>query len=284
MKPKVKFETSVSLVTGAGSGIGKATALSLSRRGSRVICVDIDEKSAKEVALQCDQEFASSSALKDPSRSEFTTHYQCDVRDDDQIQELARSVHEDFGALTILVNNAGVGMSGSFLSMTKQDWEWIRSVNLDGVIACTRAFLPAMVERGYGHVVNLSSGLGYTPRATEPAYVTTKAGVLAFSQCLRAEVGHKGVGVSAICPGVINTPILSATRFLGDQATATNRLKVETLFGRGHRPETVANAIISAISANRAVVPVGWESWIGWVIHRLMPVGFQQVLARQNPL
>ncbi len=283
MSSKVTVKGSVALVTGAGSGIGKATAIALTRVGSSVICLDIDEKSAKEVALACESEKpVGISASKSPLGCQM--HYQCDVRDSSQVEEIAQHVNEEFGAIDILVNNAGVGMSGSFLSMTKEDWEWIRSVNLDGVISCTRAFVGPMVERGRGHIVNLSSALGYTPRASEPAYVTTKAGVLAFSQCLRAELAPKGIGVSAICPGIINTPILRGTRFLGDQSQASNRLKVETLFGRGHQPETVANAILSAIKANRVVVPVGWEAWIGWAIHRLMPISFQQFLARQNVL
>ena len=185
------------------------------------------------------------------------------------------------GALDVLVNNAGVGMSGHFLDSSLDDWRWIRSINLDGVIQCCHAFGRPMVARGRGQVVNLSSGLGYTPRATEIAYVTTKAGVLAFSQCLRADWAPHGVGVSVVCPGVINTPIVDHTRFLGDQASPESVSRVKRGFRRGHPPEQVAAAIVDAIGRNRAVVPVGWEASLGWMLHRLAPIRVQQAIARR---
>jgi len=265
MSARVKIPGSLSLVTGAGSGIGRATAMALAQAGSRVLAVDIDESSAKQVGMQTGG------------------YYRCDMRDPDDVQALADQVHSEHGPLSILVNNAGVGMSGSFTSMSRQDWEWIRAVNLDGVVACCRAFSGPMLERSEGQIVNLSSGLGYTPRATEPAYVTTKAAVLALSQCLRADFGPRGVGVTAICPGIINTPIISATRFLGEQAEKKSLDKTVKLFNRGHSPERVASAIITSIEKDRAVVPVGWESWLGWYMHRFLPVAFQQFLAKQAP-
>ncbi len=150
-----------------------------------------------------------------------------------------------------------------------EDWRWIRSINLDGVIHGCRAFGPPMLERGSGHVINVSSGLAYTPRATEPAYVTTKAAVLALSQCLRADWHAQGVGVSAICPGVIDTPIATSTRFVGGQDDAKIRARTQKLFRRGHKPDLVAFAIVDAVTRNRAVVPVGWEAKLGWWAHRL---------------
>ena len=173
-------------------------------------------------------------------------------------------------------------MTGPFLDTTAADWDWLLRVNLDGVVNGCRAFGPAMVARRAGHVVNVSSGLAYTPRATESAYVTSKAAVLAFSRCLRADWHEHGIGVSAVCPGVINTPIIDRTRFRGERAEPGNVEKTKKVFRKGHKPEQVAAAIVSAVRKNRSVVPVGVESWLGWYASRLLPTRAGDRLARMG--
>jgi 2-hydroxycyclohexanecarboxyl-CoA dehydrogenase len=261
------LDGAVALVTGAGRGIGHATAIELARKGARVVAVDLDADTADKTAAACgevgQEAFAES----------------CDVADLDAMRALADRVHAAHGPLDVLVNIAGVGMSARFAAMTIDDWRWIRGVNLDGVVHGCQVFGPVMLAEGRGHVVNLSSALGYTPRATEAAYVTTKAAVLALSQCLRADWRSSGVGVSAVCPGVIDTPILDGTRFLGAQAEAEERTR--NVFRRGHPPALVARDVVDAIRRNRAVVTVGWEAKLGWWAHRLLPVAVQQRVARQ---
>lgn len=264
----VSLQGALVLVTGAGSGIGRATALAFAAEGARVVAADIDAASAEKTAAACAEQGVEAEALT------------LDVADWDAVVAAATRVHADHGPLDVLVNNAGVGMSGHLADMSVDDWRWIRSINLDGVVHGCRAFGPAMVERGSGHVVNVSSGLGYTPTATEVAYCTTKAAVLAFSRCLAADWAGRGVGVSAICPGVIDTPILEASRFLGDQGTEDVRRRAEWIFGKGHKPETVAAAIVASVRHRRPVVAVGWEAKLGWWAHRLVPVAVQQRLAR----
>jgi NAD(P)-dependent dehydrogenase (short-subunit alcohol dehydrogenase family) len=190
-------------------------------------------------------------------------------------------VHADGGALDVLVNNAGVGVSGRFAETSLEDWDWILGINLMGVVYGCQAFGPAMVERGSGHVVNLASALGYTPRATEPAYCTSKAAVLALSRCLRADWGPAGVGVSAICPGVINTAIVRETRYLGERSGSHDDV-VRFFAKRGHPPEKVAHAILDAVRRDRPVVPVGPEAWIGWFAHRLLPSRATDAVARAS--
>jgi 2-hydroxycyclohexanecarboxyl-CoA dehydrogenase len=255
------------LVTGAGSGIGRATALAFAARGARLVCADVDQAGAEKTAAACEEAGA-------PSAS----GHRVDVTDRAQLEALATEVDVP----GVLVNNAGVGMSGRFADMSQADWEWIRGVNLDGVINGCAVFGPAMVAAGRGQVVNLSSGLGYTPTATEPAYVTTKAAVLALSQCLRADWSSSGVGVTAICPGVINTPIIDHTRFLGDAGDPERRERTKKVFRRGHKPEQVAAAIVAAVERDRAVVPVGFEAKAGWWLHRFGPLALQQKIARQG--
>jgi NAD(P)-dependent dehydrogenase (short-subunit alcohol dehydrogenase family) len=253
----------VAVVTGAGSGIGRATAHALAALGAQVLVVDVDVDAAKSAASEVDG-----------------YPYVTDVADRESVLDLAASVEADHGAVDVLVNNAGVGMSGRFLDTEPRDWDWILGVNLHGVINGCRAFGPNMVRRGRGHVVNVSSALGYFPRATEPAYVTTKAAVLALSRCLRADWASAGVGVSAVCPGVIDTPIIRHTRFRGERADpeTVKRLR-DTFARRGHPPTKVADAIVDAVRHNRAVVPVGPEAWTGWMIRGLLPTRVADRLA-----
>jgi len=262
---KVAVGGALCLVTGAGSGIGRATALEMARRGARVLAADIDEVAAKETAERC----AGGAAA-----------YQLDVADGAAFTSLAERVGREHGTVDILVNNAGVGASGPFLDFSPADWDWILGINLMGVINGCRAFGPAMVERRRGHVVNVASGLGYTPTPTEPAYVTTKAAVIALSRCIRADWQTSNVGVSVVCPGVTNTAIISRTRFVGESAAPDRVQRAEKLFRRGHSPDQVARAILGAVENNRPLVPVGWESRLGWALHRLGPLRITDVMGR----
>jgi NAD(P)-dependent dehydrogenase (short-subunit alcohol dehydrogenase family) len=259
-RKRVELKDALVLVTGAGSGIGRATALAFAQQGSRVLCVDIDLQSAEKTAVEC-QEIG-------PEAWAF----EADVSDRAAMAALADTVHDTHGPLDVLVNNAGVGMSAPFLDTTAEDWDWILGINLRGVINGCEVFGAPMVRRGSGHVVNVASGLGYVPTATEVSYGTTKAAVLHFSRCLRADWRRHGVGVTAICPGVINTPIVRHTRYRGESARPTNRARVERMFSRlGHKPELVAKAIVSSVRKDQPVVPVGFESWLGWFGHHVLP-------------
>ena len=250
------------LVTGAGGGIGRATAVALAERGAAVAAVDIDAESAETTATAC---------------GPGATAHVADVRDRDALAGLL----DELGEIDIVGNNAGVGMGGRLTDMSAEDWEWIRGINLDGVVNGCAVFGPPMLERGRGHMVNLSSGLGYTPVATMPAYCTTKAAVFMLSQCLRADWAAYGVGVTAVCPGVINTPIVGRARFVGEHVAEEQR-KVEKLFGKGHKPETVATAIIKAIEGDRPVALAGWEAKLGWGMHRFAPLKVQEAMARRG--
>jgi NAD(P)-dependent dehydrogenase (short-subunit alcohol dehydrogenase family) len=271
MKSTVTLRGATALVTGAGSGIGRATSIALAREGTNVLAVDIDETNAKTTAAAC------------ADHGVDATAYQCDVADRAAVVALAERVGREHGALDVLVNNAGVGMSGRFLDMTMDDWDWIRSINLDGVLNGCHAFVPAMIARRKGHVVNVSSGLGYIPSAMTPAYSTTKAAVLMFSRSVRADWARERVGVSAICPGVINTPIIDATRFAGALDVPKARAMAKRGFSRGHSPDLVAKAIVRAIKRNEAVVPVGFESTLGWYLSRYLPQSISQVVGRPLP-
>lgn len=251
------------VVTGAGSGIGEATALRYAREGAEVICLDVDGDRAQATAAAC------------PGPA---VAYTCDVADSAALQAVATAIEEAHGPVDVAVNNAGVGMGGPFLDGDAKDWEWLMGVNLDGVANGCRSFGAPMVQRGRGHVVNIASGAAYVMNRDMAAYCASKAAVLALSRCLRADWAGGGVGVSVICPGVINTPIVSRTRLLGPLAGRQAHLQSQFRFG--HSPDAVAKAIVQAAEKNHAVVPVGLESEIAYRLLPFVPGPVQALLER----
>ncbi|HEV7650626.1 MAG TPA: SDR family oxidoreductase [Actinophytocola sp.] len=240
----------LAVVTGAGSGIGRETAIALAAAGAEVLCVDIDLDAAKTTAARAGG-----------------TAYELDVSDGPASERLAGTIAREHGVPDLVMANAGIGVAGSFLDTSVDDWRRVLDVNLWGVIHTLRAFLPAMVERREGgHVVITSSAAGYLATPTLPAYSTTKAGVLMLAQCLAGELDEAGIGVSAICPGFVHTNITATTRFAGTtpDEERTRRQRAFAMYERrGYGPEKVARAVLEAVRAGRLVVPVTPEARAG---------------------
>ena len=189
------------LVTGAGSGIGRETALLAARRGADLVICDLDE--AGLAKTEADARALGRDVLA----------RRVDVADREQMRDFAAAVGETVGAVDLLMNNAGVGLAAKFLDTELEDWDWIVSINLMGVVHGCNLFVPPMVERGAGgHVVNVSSAAGYLASPPLTAYSSTKFAVLGLSEALREELRPHGIGVTAICPGLINTPITTSSR------------------------------------------------------------------------
>jgi NAD(P)-dependent dehydrogenase (short-subunit alcohol dehydrogenase family)/pimeloyl-ACP methyl ester carboxylesterase len=253
----------LAVVTGAGSGIGRATALALAAAGADVVAADINVSSAGETAL---------SAGADGGRIEARA---VDVGDADAMERFAAAVVDELGVPDIVVNNAGIGMAGPFLDTTRADWERIIDINLWGVIHGSRLFARAMVDAGVaGHIVNVASAAAYTPSRALPAYSTTKAAVLMLSESIRAELGDAGIGVTAICPGIIDTNITRTLHVVGAGAEEERRLQERgaRAYGlRGYGPEGVARAIVRVVRTNPAVLPVTPEAHVLRTLSRLSP-------------
>jgi NAD(P)-dependent dehydrogenase (short-subunit alcohol dehydrogenase family) len=249
------------LVTGAGSGIGRETALLAARRGADLAICDVDDASLAEVATR-----AGGLGRKVIDR-------RVDVADRDQMRGFADVVHTEMGPVDLLVNNAGVGLAASFLDTELDDWDWIVSINLIGVVHGCYFFVPRMVERGTGgHVVNVSSMSGYLATPALTAYTATKFAVLGLSEALRAELQPHRIGVTAICPGFINTPITRNAPARGalDDPQLRERL-VRIYQRRNYGPERVARNILKAVERNRSVAPIASEAWIGYAVKRISP-------------
>jgi short-subunit dehydrogenase len=214
----VNLAGTVALVTGASSGIGRATAALLAARGARVLALGRDEARLEGVGERA---------------------IVCDLADG---EALARAV-EEAGDVDVLVNNAGFGWAGHVTEIEAQSIERLVAVNLVAPIKLARAFVPAMVERGRGHVVNVASIAGYVGPAGEAVYAATKGGLIAFGEALRYELAGSGVCVTTVAPGVIDTPFFERR---GEPYVRA--------WPRPQPPERVAEAIAHAIETEAADV------------------------------
>ncbi len=264
--PGIKdFREKVTVITGAGSGIGRATALAFAAQGADLIIVDKEEDRIAEAAKEIEARGARVLARK------------VDVSDRTQVEDLAKYVIAERSRVDILYNNAGIGVGGSFECTSLEEWERIFSINFWGVLYGIRAFLPHMIERRYGHIVNTSSLAGLCAIPGMSAYCSTKFAVAGLGEALRAEVRRYGIGVSTICPGVINTRVVAdGCMNLREESRANRQAVVEFYKKFGWPPERVARAVLSAVRHNRSVVPVGPEAWIQWFGKRLSQKGYEQ--------
>jgi len=249
------------LVTGAGSGIGRETALLCSARGADLALCDRDEIGLAQTEA----------AARGQGRDVLAMRV--DVGDRAQMQAFADAVHERVDAVDLLVNNAGVGLGASFLDTTLEDWDWILPINVMGVVHGCHLFIPRMVQHGRGgHVVNLSSAAGFFPNPGLAAYSATKFAVLGLSEALRIELRPHGIGVTAVCPGLINTPITRTSPARGTMADEARRERIVRLYERrNYGPDRVAERILRAVSRNSPVMPVTAEAWTMYVLTRACP-------------
>jgi NAD(P)-dependent dehydrogenase (short-subunit alcohol dehydrogenase family) len=257
--PGIKdFKNKVVVITGAASGIGKATAKAFAREGADLVIADNNTQGLEETAKEIH------------ATGVRVLAKQLDVSDRKQVDSFAGVVMNERGHVDILINNAGVGVGGPLLDTSIEDYEWIFSINYWGVLYGLKAFLPHMVSRKYGHVVNIASGAGLCSIPAMSAYCSTKFAVVGLSETLRSEVRKFGIGVSTICPGIINTNIVAQSRMHLQEGIRANHKRLVDFYRKfGWPPERVAKAILSAVRRNRSIVPVGPEAWAQWFTKRI---------------
>lgn len=249
------------LVTGAASGIGLETALAFAGRGADLVLCDLDEAGLTSIASRIEALGCKAFARR------------VDVSSEDEMRAFADEVHQRVEAVDILMNNAGVAIGGPFLSTSIQDWNWILGINTMGVVHGCHYFIPKMVQRGRGgHVINVSSAAGYHATSVLAAYNATKFSVLGLSEALWEELRPHGIGVTAVCPGIIDTPITRNTRLVGQMDKPEKREEmVEGYQKRGYLPDRVARNILKAVQKNRLVAPISPEAWVLYYMKRFTP-------------
>jgi NAD(P)-dependent dehydrogenase (short-subunit alcohol dehydrogenase family)/pimeloyl-ACP methyl ester carboxylesterase len=249
----------LALVTGAASGIGRATAAALAQHGARVLLVDRDGSALQRVA----------------SEMGAAGTFVCDVSDERAMERLCDHLLGRFGVPDVVINNAGVGAAGPLLETSTREWKVVIGVNLMGVVHGCRLFGRAMVRRGEGgQIVNLASAAAFQPAKDLAAYAASKAAVLMLSECLRAELGPHGIGVTAVCPGFVNTNITRAAHYVGREEGEQRRVaeRVTRLYERRNfTPEQVASEILEAIAVDAPVAVVTLEARVMRALARFAP-------------
>lgn len=231
------------LVTGAASGIGEAIAHVLADAGASVVLADIDEIAGREAADRIIQSGDSAQFM------------QLDVSDDDNCRAVAAQVIEECNILDILVNNAGIGHVGTILQTESQDLDRLFSVNVRGMFSLTKAFLPAMIERKSGVVINMASIGGVVAIPDRLAYCTTKFAVVGFSKCLAVDHAKDGIRAVAVCPGRVETPFVKKRLAeYPDPAKAYEEMAATQAIGRMAAPEEIAAAVLYLASDEAAFV------------------------------
>jgi NAD(P)-dependent dehydrogenase (short-subunit alcohol dehydrogenase family) len=269
---QIDYNGRTAVVTGAGSGIGRALSIALSGRGANLALSDVDPAGLERTAELC-----SAGAGK-------VVPYRLDVADRAAVLAHAEEVASTFGSVHLVVNNAGVAVAGTVEETTFDDFDWLLGINLYGVINGSKAFLPHLIASGDGHLVNVSSVFGLIAPAFNGAYCTAKFGVRGFTECLRQEMIIQGlpVKVHSVHPGGIRTNIARNARVKASAMEARPGRDPAAEFDRIARnsPEKAAATILSGVDADRARILIGPDAWIIAALPRLLGARYVDLFAR----
>jgi short-subunit dehydrogenase len=263
-----KFKGKIVLVTGAASGLGRGIALAFARAGCDIVLVDINEAGMAETAAMVE------------ACGSRTLSKRVDVASRKQMEAMASEVLSEWSRVDILVNNAGVGVGGELVNIPIEDLDWIVRINLMGEMYGTRLFLPQMIERGEGHIINIASLSGLVLLPFHIAYTTTKFGLNGFSTALWAEVRRHGVKVSLVCPGAVSTNIAQGTRvYEGEKQSDFADKFLAMLQERGMDPQEAGQRILQAVAKDKFLVLLGKEAYALYYLTRLAPAFMRRVVA-----
>jgi 3-oxoacyl-(acyl-carrier-protein) reductase len=228
----------VCFITGGSRGIGRAIALGMAEAGADVAFTYLrNQEKAEEVARSVREKGVRCKAYRDDAASIPET------------EDVVKQVIAEFGPISILVNNAGITRDKSFLKMTKDMWDEVVHVNLDGLFNTTRAILPSMVEAGWGRILNLSSIVGQMGNFGQANYAATKGAIISFTETLARELARKNITVNAVAPGFVETDMVKDM-----SETALLQVKAQTPLGRLGKPEEIADAVVFLASPKAAFI------------------------------
>lgn len=260
----------VAVVTGAGSGLGRALAQRLAAAGSALAIADIDEAGLHQTA----ESLAKNSAL-------VTTHV-ADVGKEESVKSFAADVGARHGRLTLLINNAGVALHGTFEEISLDDLRWLMDINFWGAVYGVKYFLPMLKREPRAHIVNLSSVFGLIAPAGQAAYSASKFAVRGFTEALRHELASSNVCVSCVHPGGIRTPIAERAR-LGATTPADKREESIARFKKLARtpPENAAAVMLRGVERREPRILIGMDAYQIDVLQRLRPATYWKSVARK---
>lgn len=231
----MRLKDKVAIITGAGSGLGKAGALTFAREGAKVVVADYNDAAGQAVVDQIKGQGGEAIFVK------------VDVSNWEQVEAMVAKTVEAFGTVDILVNNAGVTADAMLSKMTHEQWDKVININLKGVFNCTKAVAPIMVEKKYGKIINTSSVVGEQGNIGQTNYAATKAGVIGMTLTWAKELGFKGINVNAVAPGYIMTEMVAAV-----PEKVLEKMKEKVPFRRLGEPQDIANAYLYLASDEAA--------------------------------
>ncbi len=264
------LSSGVAVVTGAGSGIGRALAQQLAAAGSALALADIDEAGLEQTAQSLGKDSPT-----------ITTHV-VDVAKEESVKSFAGEVKEQHGRATLLINNAGVSLHGDFEEISLDDFRWLMGINFWGTVYGVKYFLPMLKQERRAHIVNLSSLFGIIAPAGQVAYAASKFAVRGFTEALRHEFEGRNVNISCVHPGGIRTPIARRSRL----GAATPESKREANIARWDRlartpPETAAARILRGVERREPRILIGADAYQVDIVQRLRPASYWKMLARK---
>ena len=261
------------LITGAASGIGRASALEAARRGATLHLTDVDEAGLAETAAAIERAGGRTGVVR-----------AIDLRDHDAVVALAAEVDAAHGSVDAVMNVAGISTWGAIERLAHEDWMQVIEINLIGPISVLEAFVPAMIEAGRGgHVVNVSSAAGLFGLPWHAPYSASKFGLRGVSEVLRFDLRRHGIGVSLVCPGGVRTPLVQSVKIVGVDRSDP---KIRKLVGRFERhavaPERVATRILDGVEKGRYLVFTSPDIRAGYMLQRFCPPLYELIMRRLN--
>lgn len=270
-KKSTPSQHAYAVVTGAGSGIGRSFSLELARRGGEVVCADINLAAAEETVK-----------LIQAETGQKAYAIVCDVGDKTAVQALSEQAEKVLNhPVTLLINNAGVGLGGKFDEVSLDDWQWCMHVNLWGVIHGCHFFVPKFKKQGYGAIINVASAAGYTAAPEMTAYNVTKSSVLALSETLSAELYPDNIRVNVLCPTLVPTNIMKNGRLPKQYSGKADDLLQKHAFVTS---DQVAQKTLNNLDAGKLYTIPQPDAKLFWLMKRASPVLYAKMLGMGYPL
>jgi NAD(P)-dependent dehydrogenase (short-subunit alcohol dehydrogenase family) len=261
----------VAVITGAASGIGRATAIALAGAGATVCASDLDRAGLAETAKRIE------------AAGGKVSTYLLDVADKDAVFAFAQDIETSYGGADIVINNAGVAQIAKVEELSLEDFEWVMNIDFWGMVYGTKAFLPQLQAKGAGHIVNVSSIFGIIAVPSQAAYNSAKFAIRGFTEALKHELQRTEIKVSCVHPGGIKTNIVRNARFL-QSTQATTREEAASGFDKIARttPTRAAEVILNGIRKNKGRILIGTDArLIDW-LQRLLPASYGKIMFRKE--